>query len=55
MGRFYLDMEFINGDYHLVDILELALLAEESGNVYHSYVKIGYSARTGAVVDRDYG
>ena len=42
-GRFYLDMEFTNGNYYLVDILETALLAEESGNVYHSYVKINYS------------
>ena len=43
MGRFYLDMEFTNGNYYLVDILETALLAEESGKVYHSYVKINYS------------
>ena len=43
MGRFYLDMEFTDGNYYLVDILEIALLAEESGNVYHSYVKINYS------------
>ena len=39
MGRFYLDMEFTNGNYYLVDILEKVLLAEESGNVYHSYVR----------------
>ena len=26
-----------------MDILEIALLAEESGNVYHSYIKINYS------------
>ena len=43
MGRFYLEMEFTNGNYYLVDILKIALLAEESGIVYHSYVKIGYS------------
>ena len=43
MGRFYLDMEFSNGNYYLVDILEIALLAEESRNVYHSCVKINYS------------
>ena len=43
MERFYLDMEFTNGNYYLVDILEIALLAEESGNVYHSCVKICYS------------
>ena len=43
MGRYYLDMEFTNGNYYLVDILEIALVAEESGNVYYSYVKINYS------------
>ena len=43
MGKFYLDMEFTNGNYYLVDILEIALLSEESGNVHHSYVKISYS------------
>ena len=32
-------MEFTNGNYYLVNKLEIALLAEESGNVYHSYVK----------------
>ena len=39
----YLDMKFTNGNYYLVDILEIALMADESGNVYHSYVKINYS------------
>ena len=43
MAKFYLNMEFTNGNYYLVDILEIALLAEESGNVYHNYVKINYS------------
>ena len=43
MERFYLDMEFTNGNYYLVDILEIALLAEESGNVHHRHVKINYS------------
>ena len=43
MRRFYLDMDFTNGNYYLVDILEITVLAEESGNVYHSYVKISYS------------
>ena len=36
-------MEFTNGNYYLVDILEIALLAEESGNVCHYYVMMGYS------------
>ena len=43
MGRFYLDMEFANGNYYLTDILEIVLVAEESGNIYHRYVKIHYS------------
>ena len=37
---FYLDMEFTNGNYYLADILELALVAEESGYVFHSYVLV---------------
>ena len=36
-------MEFTNGNYYLVDILELALVAEESGYAFHSYVTIHYS------------
>ena len=40
MGRFYLDTEFNNGNYYLADIIEIALVAEESGNAFHSYVKI---------------
>ena len=43
MGKFYLDMEFTNGNYYLADILEIALVAGESANVFHSYVKIHYS------------
>ena len=43
MGRFYLDMEFTNRNYYLTDILEIALVAEESGNIYHRYVKIHFS------------
>ena len=43
MGRFYLDMEFTNGNYYLMDILEIAVVAEESGNIYHRYVKIHHS------------
>ena len=40
MGKFYLDVEFTNGNYYLVDILEIALVAGESENVFHSYVKM---------------
>ena len=43
MGKFYLYLEFTNGDYYLADILDIALLSEDSGNVFHSYVKIHYS------------
>ena len=43
MGRFYLDLEFTNGNYYLCDIIEIALLAADSGNTFHSYVKIHYS------------
>ena len=43
MGKFYLDMEFTNGNYYLADILEIALLADESGYTFHSSVKIHYS------------
>ena len=42
MGRFYLDTEFTNGNYYLGDIIEMALLAEESGNTFQSYVQIHY-------------
>ena len=43
MGRFYFDTEFTNGNYYLADIIEIALVAEESGNAFHSYVKLHYS------------
>ena len=43
MGKFYLDLEFTNGNYYFGDILEIALVVGESGNVFHSYVKIHYS------------
>ena len=42
MGRYFLDLEFTNGNYYLADIIELALLAEHSGNIFHSYVRIHY-------------
>ena len=43
MGRFYLNLEFTNGNYYLADILEIALVAGESGSVFHCYVEIHYS------------
>ena len=36
-------MEFTNGNYYLTDMLEIAVVAEERGNIYHRYVKIPYS------------
>ena len=29
MGKFYLDMEFTNGNYYLAGILEIALVADK--------------------------
>ena len=43
MGRFHLDMEFTNGNYYLTDIVEIAVVVEESGNIYHRCVKMHYS------------
>ena len=42
MGRFFFDTEFTNGNYYLGDIIEIALLAEESGHMFQSYVQIHY-------------
>ena len=38
-----MDTVFTNGNYYLGDIIEIALLAEESGSTFRSYVKIHYS------------
>ena len=43
MGKFFLDMEFTNGSYYLTDIIEMALVAEESGNAFHSHIRIHLS------------
>ena len=32
-----------NGNYYLADIIEIASIAEESGNTFYSYMKIYYS------------
>ena len=42
MGKFYLDMEWTNGNFYLGDIFEIAIVSEDSGNIYHSYVKMHY-------------
>ncbi|MAG86097.1 MAG: hypothetical protein CMB97_01635 [Flavobacteriaceae bacterium] len=38
MAQFYLDMEFVNGNYYLVDIIEISLVAEDCGYTFHGYV-----------------
>ena len=42
-----MDREFTNGNYYLSDILEIALIAEESGNAFLSYVSLHYSVLKG--------
>ena len=53
MGRFYLDMEFTNGNYYLVDILEIALVAEEWKHIPQLCKDTLLGAKTGAVADGD--
>ena len=45
MGRFNLDMEFTNGNYYLTDILEIAVVAEESGNISGRQSRRGHRRR----------
>ena len=42
MGRFYLDMEYTNGNFYLADIIEISLVAEKTAHEFHSYVTIPY-------------
>ena len=42
MGRFYLDLEFTNGNFYLADIIEISLVAEKTTHEFHSYVSIPY-------------
>ena len=42
MGRFYLDLEFTNGNFYLADIIEMSLVAENTNHEFHSYVRIPY-------------
>lgn len=42
MGRYYFDSEYTSGNYYIGDIFEIAIVAEKSGDVYHSFVQIGY-------------
>ena len=40
MTKFYLDTEYTNGNFYIGDIFEIALIAEESRNVFHTLIKI---------------
>ena len=40
MRRFFLDLEFTNGNYYLAEIIEMALVSEISGFSFHTHVKI---------------
>ncbi len=42
MGRFYLDLEFTNGNYYLADVIEMSMVAEDTNHEFHRYVKIHY-------------
>ena len=42
MGKFYLDLEFTNGNYYLADIIEVALVSD-SGCIFQRYVKLNYT------------
>ena len=53
MGRFSLDMEFTNGNYYLTDILEIAVVAEES-DILQICKDTLLGTKTGAVADGDY-
>ena len=42
MGIFYIDTEYTNGNFYLGDIFEIACLSDNSGQLYHSYINVGY-------------
>ena len=35
-------MECTNGNFYLGDIFEIAVVSEDTGNIFHSYIKIHY-------------
>ena len=41
MGRFFLDLEYTNGNYYLGDIIEIAVVSDD-GQTFQSYIKIKY-------------
>ena len=43
MGKFFMDLEFTDGNFYMADIIEIAVVSEESGNFFHMYVRIHYS------------
>lgn len=39
MNVFYLDSEYTNGNLYRGDLIEISVLAETSGQIFHSYIK----------------
>ena len=37
--KFYFDTEFVNGNYYMCDIIDMSLLSDRTGNVFHTYIK----------------
>ena len=54
MGRFYLDMEFTNGNYFLMDMLEIPLVEEECGTIAQIWKDTPLDTKAGASADGDY-
>ena len=40
MNRFFLDTEYTNGNFYIGDIFDLALIAEKSGHIFHTLIKV---------------
>ena len=40
MGIFYINTEYTNGNFYLGDIFEITCLSNDSGYIFHSYIKI---------------
>ena len=43
MGIYFLDVEFTNGNFYMADIIEIALLADDTNHVFHQYIQIHYA------------
>ena len=37
--KFYLDTEYVNGNYYMCDIFDISLLSDATGNTFHVYIK----------------